>query len=77
MQEQGEPRRHALLGPREYALLMIGIGVFALILATIQHRRDLRELRKHFAVPYSLATVVAGLIGFLGLITFLAVVFRQ
>lgn len=77
MQEQGVPRRHALLGPREYALLMIGIGVFALILATIQHRRDLRELRKHFAVPYSLATVVAGLIGFLGLITFLAVVFRQ
>ena len=34
-------------------------------------------MRKYYEVPYSLATVVAALIGFLGLITFLAVVFRQ
>jgi putative membrane protein len=77
MQEQGQARQNRLLGPREFALLMIGIGVIALILATIQHRRDLQRLRKHFQVPYSLATVVAGLIGILGLIAFLAVVFRQ
>jgi len=77
MQEQGQARQGKLLGPREFALLMIGIGLFALILATIQHRRDLQKMRKYFEVPYSLATVVAALIGFLGLITFLAVVFRQ
>src|SRR6476620_8858075 len=77
MQEQGQVRSGKLLGPREFALLMIGIGVVALILATIQHRLELQKMRKYFAVPYSLATVVAGLIGFLGLIAFLAVVFRQ
>lgn len=77
MQQQGEARDRAILGPRQFALLMIAIGLCALILATIQHRLELQKLRKHFAVPYSLATLIAGLIGLLGLLSFLAVIFRQ
>ena len=77
MQEQGQARQPKLLGPREFALMMIGVGLVALILATIQHRRDLQKMRNHFEVPYSMLTVVAGLIGVFGLIAFLAVVFRQ
>jgi len=77
MQEQRQVSQAKLLGPREFALMMIGVGLVALILATIQHRRDLQKMRNHFEVPYSMVTVVAGLIGVFGLIAFLAVVFRQ
>ena len=77
MQEQRQVSQAKLLGPREFALMMIGLGLVALILATIQHRRDLQKMRNHFEVPYSMLTVVAGLIGVFGLIAFLAVVFRQ
>lgn len=66
------------LGPRELALIMIGMGLGSLIIATIQHRRDLEALRKEYgmAIPVSLAAVTAGLIGLLGVLLLLAVVFR-
>lgn len=78
MQEQqpGTPR-NSMLGPRGYATLMICIGIVALILATWQHRRDLKTLRAyHPEVPYSLATVLAGLISLLGVVALFAVIFR-
>jgi len=66
------------IGPREFAMAMIGIGLVALTLATIQHRRDLVTLRRHFPeLPYSLATVIAGLVAILGLGAFIAVILRQ
>src|SRR5882762_3429889 len=58
-----------LFGPREFALVMIGIGLTALFLATVQHRREIKALRSHYpSVPYSLAVVVAGLIAILGIV---------
>jgi putative membrane protein len=67
-----------LLGPRGFALLMISIGVTVLIVATVQHRRDMQELRRQYGhARYSLATWLAALIGGLGLLGLLAVVFRQ
>jgi len=76
-QEENVPVRH-LLGPREFAMAMIGIGLIALCIATAQHRREMVSLRKQFPeVPYSLATVLAGLIAILGVAAFLAAVFRQ
>ena len=64
-------------GPREFALLMIAIGVFALILAAIDHRRSLQALRAEYGpVPYSIATVVAVVVGALGLIGLAAVTFK-
>jgi putative membrane protein len=78
MQEKGTLRQDRLIGPREFALLMISIGIIALVLATWQHRRDMRVLRTtHPEVPYSLATVLAGLMSVLGLVALLAVIFRQ
>jgi hypothetical protein len=49
---------------------MIGIGITALILATIGHRRSMRTLRGEYGavIPYSLSTVVAALIGILGVL---------
>ena len=69
-----------LMGPRGFALLMIGIGLAILVLATVEHRRSLRALRIEYGgdlVPYSLATVVGALIGLLGILGLLAVAFRQ
>lgn len=78
MQEQqpGVPRE-GKLGPRGYGTIMIGVGIVALILATWQHRRDMKALRVHHPeVPYSLATVLAGLMSLLGVVALLAVIFR-
>jgi putative membrane protein len=68
LQEQQRAPREGLSGPRQYGTLMISIGIIALVLATLQHRRDMLELRKHHPeVPYSLVTILAGLISLLGI----------
>ena len=68
-----------LVGPREFALMMITIGIVALVLATIGHRRSLEALRVQYGipVPHSLATTVSWLVGVFGLLLLLAVVFHQ
>ncbi len=69
-----------LIGPREFALIMISIGVIALLVSTVQHQRSVSRLRNTYggdAVPYSTATLVAGLFSLLGVLALLAVVFRQ
>ena len=69
----------SLISPRGFALIMIGIGLTALILATAEHRRGMRALRTEYGhlVPYSLATIIGALIGLLGVLGLLAVAFRQ
>jgi len=77
--QQGAPDG-VLIGPRGFALLMIGIGLATLALATVEHRRSLRALRTEYGgdlVPYSLATIVGALIGVLGIFGLLAVTFQQ
>ncbi len=67
-----------LISPREFALIMISIGLISLLLATLQHRRDRTALiRMDPAVPRSLAALLAGLIALLGIVALIAVIFRQ
>ena len=67
-----------LFGPREYALLMISLGIVALVFATMQHRRDMKALRAvHPEIPYSLVTILAGSMSIIGVAALLAVIFRQ
>jgi putative membrane protein len=77
-QQQVAPRA-TLIGPREFALIMIGIGVGALVLATIGHLRNMRALRAEYGelIPYSLSTLVAASIGFVGVLLFFLALFRQ
>ena len=72
---EGQPAADAgRLAPRGFALLMIGIGLTALALATIEHRRSMNALRTEYGtVPYSLAAVVAGLIAILGVLGLISV----
>jgi uncharacterized membrane protein YidH (DUF202 family) len=63
------PRTHQLIGAREFAIVMIAIGLFALVLATIQNWQYRKYLRKQdMEAPLSLSTLVAGLVSALGLL---------
>jgi len=70
-------RTHQLIGAREFAMIMIAIGLCALILATIQNSQYRQQLRKeHLKVPLSLSSVVGALVSLLGLVAMLATIFR-
>jgi putative membrane protein len=78
LQEKNQAREDRIFGPREFALIMIGIGLTALALATLQHRRDMVQIREMYpGVPYSLSTVLAGLLSILGIMAMVTVIFRQ
>jgi uncharacterized membrane protein YidH (DUF202 family) len=71
------PRTHQVIGPREYAMIMIAIGLLALLIATIQNYQYRHNLRKqHLEVPLSLSSLVGGLVSALGLFSMLAAIFR-
>jgi putative membrane protein len=73
-----QPRPERLIGPRQFASLMIVIGIVALLLATLEHRRDLKALRTQYPGEHrTLAGIIAGLVSLLGFVALVAVVFRQ
>jgi putative membrane protein len=66
-----------LLGPRGFALLMIGIGLTALLFATIDHRHHMQAMRAEYGpVPYSTSAVVALLVAALGILGLISVLLR-
>jgi putative membrane protein len=65
------------IGPRTFALLMIGIGVTALVLAALEHRRSLHALVLEGSAPSSsLALSIALMVGLLGVVGFASVLLR-
>ena len=75
---RGAPKRQGLIGPTEFALAMIIIGLLSLLLATLENRRDLKALKAQYPhTPRSLARVLAALISILGLVALIAIIFRQ
>jgi putative membrane protein len=69
-----------LIGPREFAVIMISIGIFALLIGTIEHVRAMSTLREHYRgarVPRSLAVIVGALISLLGVLALTAVILRR
>ena len=72
------PNPNAILSSRDFAILMIGFGLVALVLATIQHAIDVRAIadlatRKR----RSIALVLAFFIGALGTVAFVSAIFRK
>jgi putative membrane protein len=67
-----------LIGPRGFALVMIGIGLVALVLSGLQHRQELKQLSTSFGPlqRQSVAGVVAALVATLGVLAFLGVIVR-
>jgi putative membrane protein len=64
-------------GARNYGLCMMGVGVITLLAATLQHRIQLKNMRGVYPeAPMSLSLLLAGLMGALGLIAFVALLVR-
>ena len=74
---EGNPAASAL-NPRRFGMAMITVGLFMLVVAAVQHRRDLKVLDARYGKgPRSLATIVAMLVFALGILAFLGVLLRQ
>jgi putative membrane protein len=75
---RGGAKSDRLIGPTQFALAMIVIGLVSLLMATLEHRRDLKALNEEYpGGRRSLARVFAALISLLGLLALLMVLFRQ
>ena len=78
IEKGGGVESNRLIGPREFALLLVGIGLVSLLVATLEHRQSLRALRAQYPeMPRSLSLWVAGLISILGLLALILMIFRQ
>ena len=74
---RGSQATHRLLTPRDFALIMVSIGLVSLLLATIGHRRDVRDLALGGGVKrYSQAELVAGIVSVFGLLVLVSTIFR-
>ena len=76
---QDKPPAHGeqIFGARIYGLCIMGIGVSALVLATWQHRRQLKALEGHYPeAPRSLSFLIATLVAGLGVVAFVFAIFR-
>lgn len=67
----------SLVGPREFGLILIGIGLLSILLGTYEHQRDLRALRKEYPdMPRSGTQLTAALMTIFGLLALVAVIHR-
>ncbi len=78
-QIEGDVEHARVIGPREFALLMVGLGLFALLLATFEYRRSMGSLKAEYpGIAMSRATVlVATLMSILGVLALTAVLLRK
>jgi putative membrane protein len=77
--EQGRntPAMRGLLTPRDFALIIVGIGLVALFVATVQNRIEVAELRRHLGSgKRSLAILVAALVSMFGILVFISTILR-
>ena len=75
---KGAPANARLLSPREFAdRIMIGTGLAALVMGTIEHRQSLKDMSAEYGPGRrSVATVVAAIVSTMGVVAFLATLFR-
>jgi putative membrane protein len=69
--------RRGLLTPRDFALIMVGIGLVSLLAATVAHRKQVSTLRPLLAGRHSLAEIIAYFVSVFGLLVFFSAVFRH
>jgi putative membrane protein len=66
-----------LIGPREFGLVLIGIGLLTLLLGRLEHARDLTALRKDYpSMPWSGTRLIAVLVATLGALALVGVIYR-
>ncbi|MFZ1120669.1 MAG: DUF202 domain-containing protein [Candidatus Binataceae bacterium] len=73
-----EKQRNYLIGPREFAIALVCIGLLSLALATLENRQKIQALGAQYAGKQrSLSVLVAALISILGVLALLAMIFRE
>ncbi len=65
-----------ILGPREFAIILIGLGVIALILAIFQYVSSCRSLKKTYKVARSFVAIFALLFAVFGIFVLIATILR-
>ena len=71
------PASQMVITPRDFGLAMIVIGLLSVLVGAIEHARDLRSLRRQYVdMPRSLSSIVAMVVGALGLFALVIVVVR-
>ena len=74
--DKGAAAANPLIGPRAFAMMMIGTGLVALLLSTIEHRQSMQSLRATYGPqPRSVAGIVAMIVSVMGLLAFATTVF--
>jgi putative membrane protein len=74
--DKGAPVTRGILTPRDFALIMVSIGLVALLMATIAHRKEMRGLSVQLQGRRSLAEIVAALVSGFGILVLLSAIFR-
>jgi len=73
-----ERQQNYLIGPRGFALALVSIGLFSLLLATLENRQKIQTFGAQYAGKQrSLSVLVAALISILGVLALLAMIFRE
>ena len=73
----GSENQGYIIGPNTFGLILVCIGLVSLLLAVVEHRQGIRELGAQYeGKSRSLAVLVAGLIGVLGVVALLAMIGR-
>jgi putative membrane protein len=67
-----------LIGPRQFALALVSIGLLSLVIATIEYHHNIQTLQApRVENQRSLAVIVAALISLLGILALAAMVIRR
>jgi len=74
---RGAPATRGWFTPREFAIVLAGIALVSLVMATTGHRRGIRVIAAHFPKRRSMAEVVAGLVSLFGLAVLLSAWFHK
>jgi putative membrane protein len=65
--DTGASRIPSLLGPKEFGLTMIALGLLSLFLAWFEYHRDIKTLRKEYPMlPRSNIGIIAALVAVVG-----------
>lgn len=76
--EAGAGRQDRVISATEFSVLMIVFGLVSLLMATLQHWRDVNALRAEYPeTRRSLAVVLAALISLLGIFALITVLLRH
>ena len=71
------PPSERLIGPREFSIILISLGLIWLAIAVWQNHQNLAKLRTLYPeTPGSMAGVLAGLIAILGFLALISVILR-